>query len=257
MALVTGASSGIGLDIAAELARRGYGLVIVSRTADKLSAAAELLSGEGAPEVIVKPLDLAATGAAETLYDWCREQGIEVEVLVNDAGIFIFKDFLETAPERVEQILNLHIHTVTTLCRLFGAEMAAKGYGYILNLSSYSIWMPLPGLALYSATKSYVHEFTVAFAKEVREKGVYVTAVSPAGVATDMYGLSQRLQHIALYWGLLLSPAQVARRSVGALFRGRRDVVPGWANRLLIPVVKNLPPCVTRFLRRKTMRFQK
>ena len=96
------------------------------------------------------------------------------------------------------------------------------------------MWMPLPGIALYSATKAYVKTFSVAFAKEARERNVWVTAVSPAGVATDFYGLSHRLQKVGLAIGVLMTPDKVARKALRALFRHRKHLIPGWYNRLFI-----------------------
>ena len=111
-------------------------------------------------------------------------------------------------------------------------------------------------MALYSATKAYVKTFSVAFAKEARECNVWVTAVSPAGVATDFYGLSRRLQKVGLAVGVLMTPDKVARKALRALFAHRKHLIPGWYNRLFIPLFKCMPaPCV-RLLRDKTARFR-
>lgn len=194
--------------------------------------------------------------AAECLFAACQEAGTGPNVLVNDAGVFIYNDIIETDQKRIDGIICLHIRTVTALCRLFAEEMAAAGGGYILNMASYSMWMPLPGIALYSATKAYVKTFSVAFAKEARERNVWVTAVSPAGVATDFYGLSHRLQKVGLAIGVLMTPDKVARKALRALFRHRKHLIPGWYNRLFIPMFKCMPaPCV-RLVRNKTACFR-
>lgn len=214
------------------------------------------LSGKCGIRVRTYAADLALPDAAECLFAACQEAGIRAEVLVNDAGVFIYNDIIETDQKRIDGIICLHIRTVTALCRLFAEEMAAAGGGYILNMASYSMWMPLPGIALYSATKAYVKTFSVAFAKEARERNVWVTAVSPAGVATDFYGLSHRLQKVGLAIGVLMTPDKVARKALRALFRHRKHLIPGWYNRLFIPMFKCMPaPCV-RLVRNKTACFR-
>ena len=123
-------------------------------------------------------------------------------------------------------------------------------------MSSYSLWMPFPGLSLYSASKAYLRSFSVAFSKEVQEHGIRVTAVCPAGVATDLYGLTPRWQRIGRRIGVLISADSCARRGLRALWRGRRCIVPDWWNRAWIPLCKALPMWVLRPIRKFTMRFQ-
>lgn len=126
------------------------------------------------------PMDLARVGAAQELHDRTAAEGIEIDVVINNAGIFSFCDILTTPAERIERIILLHDLTVSQLCRLYAADMVRRGVrGHILNMSSYSLWMPFPGLALYSASKAYMRSFSVAFAKEVRDRGIRVTAVCP------------------------------------------------------------------------------
>ena len=210
------------------------------------------------PDVRVIAIDLARVGAAQELYDRMAAEGIMVDVVINNAGIFSFCDILDTPAERIERIILLHDLTVTQLCRLFAADMVRRGVrGHILNMSSYSLWMPFPGLALYSASKAYMRSFSVAFAKEVRERGIRVTAVCPAGVATDLYGLTPYWQRIGRKLGVLITPDSCARRGLKALWKGRRCIVPDWWNRAWIPFCKVLPMWVLRPVRRFTMKFQK
>ena len=216
-ALVTGAGSGIGRCYALRLAALGYRLVIVGNNTAPLEAVAEEIrrtagasaAGTGRdeipaagiqtagtpvagrieapatpthlPEVRVMPMDLARVGAAQELHDRTAAEGIEIDVVINNAGIFSFCDILTTPAERIERIILLHDLTVSQLCRLYATDMVRRGVrGHILNMSSYSLWMPFPGLALYSASKAYMRSFSVAFAKEVRDRGIRVTAVCPA-----------------------------------------------------------------------------
>lgn len=208
-ALVTGAGSGIGRCYALRLAALGYNLVLAGNRPEPLETVRREVE-TSSPETRIRTvsIDLARIGAAEELHDLTRREGIEIDVVINNAGIFSFCDILHTPPERIERIILLHDLTNTEMCRLYAADMVRRGCrGHILNMSSYSLWMPFPGLSLYSASKAYLRAFSVAFAKEVREHGIRVTAVCPAGVATDLYGLTPRWQRIGLRLGVLISAA--------------------------------------------------
>ena len=262
-ALVTGAGSGIGRCYALRLAALGYDLVLAGNRREPLEAAAaeiraaEIRAAANRCDVRIVEIDLARTEAAEELWEAVRHEGVEIDVLINNAGIFSFRDILQTPPERIERIILLHALTNTQLCRLAAADMVRRGCrGYILNMSSYSLWMPFPGLTLYSASKAYLRSFSVAFSKEVQEHGIRVTAVCPAGVATDLYGLTPRWQRIGRRIGVLISADSCARRGLRALWRGRRCIVPDWWNRAWIPLCKALPMWVLRPIRKFTMRFQ-
>ena len=154
-ALITGASSGIGYQYARQLAARGYDLLIVSNDAEGIAnSAAEIRKQYG---VRITPLyrDLSAENAAEDLYRYCEDEQLDVEVLVNNAGVFFFDDLARVDSRRIELMLRLHVRTTTLLCHYFGRSMQARGRGYILNMSSMSAWMPFPGISVYAATKSY------------------------------------------------------------------------------------------------------
>ena len=257
-ALVTGASKGIGRCYALQLAALGYNVLMVASGEVELLATAEEVRTVN-PNVWVRTLvkDLATPTAAEELFAWTEAEGIKVDVLINNAGIFSFCDILNTPIERIQRMIYLHDITSTLNCRLYAADMIKRGGGRILNMSSFSIWMPYPGLSLYSASKAYLKSFSVAFSKEVREKGVYVTAICPAGIATDLYGLSKNLQRFGLKTGILMSPKSCARRGLKAMFRRRSVVVPDWWFKLLIPICKYLPGFIIRPLRNFTMKWQK
>lgn len=257
-ALVTGASKGIGRCYALRLADLGYNVLMVASGEDELVATAQEVAKVN-PDVWVKYLvkDLAAQTAAQEMFAYTETEGIKVDVLINNAGIFSFCDVLNTPIERIERIVLLHDLNATIMCRLYAADMIERGGGRILNMSSYSIWMPYPGLSLYSASKAYLKSFSVAFSKEVESKGVTVTAICPAGIATDLYGLSKKLQRFGLKTGILMSPESCARRSLNGMFRGQRCKVPDWWFRLFIPVCQLVRGPLMRWLRNFTMKFQK
>ncbi len=255
--LVTGATKGIGLAFAREFAHQKCRLVIVARGEELLHSVAERLRAEGAAEVIPLVCDLSAEGSAGWLYEECRRRGLGIDLLVNNAGMFAYCDQTKMEQERVDKMLQLHIVSTTELSRRFGANMAERGHGAIVNLSSYAANMAWPGLAVYGATKGYIDMYTRALAHEMRERGVKVLSVMPAGVATDLYGLPEKWQRRALRWGVLWSAQKVAKGSLRALHRGQVRYVPGVINRLMAPIVRHVPKCVISFLRRRTLVFQK
>ena len=257
-ALVTGASKGIGRCYALRLAAMGYNVVLVASGEQELLSVAEEVSA-ASPKVWVRTLvkDLATPTAAEELFAWTEAEGIKVDVLINNAGIFSFCDILNTPIERIQRMIYLHDITSTLNCRLYAADMIKRGGGRILNMSSFSIWMPYPGLSLYSASKAYLKSFSVAFSKEVEAQGVTVTAICPAGIATDLYGLSRSLQRFGVRTGILMTPESCARRSLNGMFRGRRCKVPDWWFRLFIPVCQLVSGPLMKWLRSFTMQFQK
>lgn len=257
-ALVTGTSRGIGLCYAERLAELGYNLVIVANNGENLERVKKNIEQKYSVKVHTEAIDLARVEAASELYNRVCRAGIEIDILINNAGMFSFCDILATPDTRVEQIIMLHNITTTKLCQLYAHQMISRGIkGYILNMSSYSLWMPFPGLALYSASKAYLKSFSVAFAKEVRSKNIYVTAVCPAGVATNLYGLAPRWQKIGSRVGALISADYCAKRGLSALQRGRLCIVPDWWNRIWIPLCNLLPICVINPIRKFTMKYQK
>lgn len=256
-ALVTGAAGGIGFAFARRLAALGYGLALADIDFGKLSVAADDLRSRYGVDVRTLAIDLSRIDAAGRLHDWCAGESVTPLIVVNNAGVFSYNDIIATDPARIEAMAGLHVTTVLLICRHFADDMARRGKGYILNMSSYSLWMPWPGLAVYSATKACIRNFSLALGVELRESGVSVTAVMPAGVTTGLYGLSPRLQTAGRRLGILLTPERTAEKALRAMFRDRRQYVPGFAMRLLLPVVRALPRWAIRLARRKTLRFQK
>ena len=205
-ALITGGSSGIGLAIAKELAHKRLRLIIVGRNSERLTQAEEALRSDGAADVVSISTDLATADGPEWLYNECHRRGMEVGLLVNNAGTFIYKDLEGLSAERVVQILALHIGAMTTLSRLFVADMSKRGGGYVLNISSMAASTPLPGLGMYSATKAYINNFTLALAEEVCGQGIVVCSARPGAVATDLYGLSAKWQRVGVRLGIIERP---------------------------------------------------
>lgn len=269
-ALITGGSAGIGLAVARELALRGYSLVLVARSEEKLARARESLRQDVNKEIdiLTLSLDLTRDNAAQELFDWTQQQGLIVDVLVNNAGMYFFEETIVLDAAKTQALIQLNILTLTRLCQLFGAEMAARKAAervkplcapnstaenrpaYILNISSYSVYMPWAGWSLYSGSKAYVKNFSIALARELRGRGVVVTCAAPAGVATSLLGLPGKLARLGRRCGILMSPQTCARRIVRALFRQREFIIPGWYYWPLIPIVKSIGWCFPQKLHR-------
>ena len=240
-ALITGGSSGIGLEYSRELASRGYQLALVSNREGELEDAKQSLNREFGVPVHTLCADLAAEDSAEKTLAWCDSLGLEVEVLVNNAGIF-FMEYL--GPENLGKataMMGLHVCTPTKMCILFGARMKERGKGYILNMSSMTARIPAPGIAVYSASKAYLKSFGRSFSYEMRPFGVKVTTVCPAAVDTGLYPIGPGLRRTLRSLGIIRSPRWLVRRAVRALFCGRRTISPGITNAIVPALVAILP----------------
>ncbi len=240
VALITGGSSGMGLEFARELAARDYKLLLVSNRADDLESAAKELTAAGAG-VLTHFADLAAPDAADSLFAWCQAEGIVPDILINNAGMFFFKEITEEDLPRVQAMLNLHIQTVTRLCILFGGQMKKRGSGYILNVSSMAARIPAPGITVYSATKAYLKSFGVSLSYELAPYGVSVTTVCPAAIATPLYRLDEKWMRLGVRIRLIHTPRWLVRRALRAMFRRRRLVQPSLMNVWLPPLIALLP----------------
>ena len=240
-ALITGGSSGMGLEYARQLAKRGYDLVLVSNRQEELEQASEELSKVYPVRVVTRFQDLSAETAADELMAFCQEQSIEVEILINNAGMFFFEELTTENEAKVLAMMRLHMLTPTRMCLLFGEVMKRRGHGYILNMSSMAAKLPCPGIAVYSATKAYLKSFGKSLFFEMRPYGVGVTTVCPAAIATPLYKLKPSLLKLGVNVGLIGTPQWLVRRALRGMFHKRRVVKPGLMNYYLPPLIAILP----------------
>jgi uncharacterized protein len=238
-ALVTGASSGLGVDFARELARRGAGLALVARREDRLRALARELADAHGADVRVVALDLNDADAPDRLLADTQARGRPVDVLVNNAGFGLYGPFSELAWERERAMLELDVIVPVHLTKLFLPGMLERRRGWILNIASIGAYQPSPLYASYSAAKSFVLNFTEAISYELRGSGVSATALSPGIVATEFLQVAGQQATRYQRRAMMDSPT-VARIGVEAMLRGRPSMVPGrlnaasvWSNRLL------------------------
>jgi len=230
--LVTGASSGIGADMARSLARRGHGLTLVARRAERLEELAqELRQGHGV-RVEVMEADLADERGREGMLKELSELALNVEVLVNNAGFGSGGLFHELDAERELEMVRLNVETVVALCGRFVPEMVRRGRGGVLNVASTAAFQPLPRQATYGATKAFVLSFTEALHADLQGTGVNASALCPGPVKTefaDTAGIGAEAEGLPdLFW---TDSPDVAEQGVRGLERGRRVVVPGVLNR--------------------------
>jgi len=228
-ALVTGASGGLGADFARELAARGANLVLVARREDELRRVAAGLESEFGVSVLVMPADLTNPAAPDELYRQLHEQGVQVDLLVNNAGFGIYGLFADIPWEKEKAMLDLDILALVHLTKLFLKDMVERNLGYILLVSSIGAYQPSPTYASYSAAKAYVLSLGEALNYELRKTGVKVTVVSPGVTATEFLKVAG--QKPSLYQRLVMMKSKdVARIGIESLLRGKPSVVPGWLN---------------------------
>lgn len=227
--MVTGASSGIGAEMARELARRGLGLTLVARREDRLRELAAELRGV---RVEVIAADVADDGGRKQLFASVAERGLEVEVLVNNAGFSTAGRFWENDPEREVGLVRTNVEAVVALCREFLPGMVERGRGAVLNVASTASFQPLPMQANYSASKAFVLNFTDALHAELNGTGVTATSLCPGPVKTEFVEVAGLQQAESEMPGFLWdTPEHVAKAAISGMEKGRRIVIPGVLNR--------------------------
>ena len=258
LSLVTGASSGIGLQYATQLARDYHtDLLLVSNQKQELEqVAADLASAYGV-RTIAHFADLSLPDAAENLHAWCQEQGLEIDILINNAGVFFFNEYCQTDMRRIELMLQLHVLTVAKMTRLFAADMCARRRGYILNMSSMSAWMAMPGIQTYNASKAFIYNFSKSLWYELKPYNVHITVMAPGAVDTGLFGLSPNLRKLAVALTVSIPPEKLVKRALKNLFKGKKEDTPGVINWLSTPFLKHTPDWILFFAQKKLAKFMK
>ena len=274
LALVTGASSGIGLQYVTQLARDYHtDLLLVSNQEEEQKQVAAELAAQYGVKAIPLYADLSQQNAAEQLHQYCKDNHLVVDILINNAGVFFFNPYCETSMKRIELILNLHMITVAKLCRLFGEDMVNRQLtteeqsqkfcgkprkkGYILNMSSMSAWMAMPGIQSYNATKAFIYNFSKSLWYELKPKGVNITVMTPGAVDTALFGLAPNLRRLAVNLTVSIPPEKLVKRALKKMFRGKKADMPGVLNYLATPLLKHTPDWLVFLVMRFIGKYQK
>ena len=272
LALVTGASSGIGLQYATQLARDYHcDLLLVSNQQKELDEVAKDLAQKYNVKTIAHFADLSLSDAAENLHDWCVKEGFVIDILINNAGVFFFNPYCETSMKRIELMLQLHVMTVAKLTRLFAADMCQRqlteeeartricGHkrmrGYILNMSSMSAWMAMPGIQTYNATKSFIYNFSKSIWYELKPQNVGITVMAPGAVDTGLFGLAPNLRKLAVALTVSIPPEKLVKRALKKMFRNKKADTPGFINWLCTPLLKHTPDWMLFLAQKKLKQF--
>jgi short-subunit dehydrogenase len=253
-ALVTGASSGIGRAIAVMLAEGGCHLVLTARRRERLEALRRELVSRCRVRVHIMPADLSAHDGAATLVSDIERAGLQIDLLVNNAGIGLAGAFAGTPWERDRAMLQLNIVSVVELTKRLLHPMLQRRRGHILLVGSVVSAMPVPYLAGYAATKAFISRFGEALAFEASGTGVHVTVLSPGSTATEFYAAAGYSKPVTGAGGIVQTPEQVAYAALRAAAAGERSITPGVANRLLMLSGRLLP---TALLLRIAARIQR
>lgn len=255
VALITGASSGIGAAFAEQLAGAGCDLVLVARTVERLEALADTLRVRHGRRIEVIPADLTADAAGATLAAAVAEHGLEIDLLINNAGFGTAGSFhtLDATHEHREILLNAA--AVVDLCHAFVPAMLERGRGAVINIASMAGFQPVPYMSVYGATKAFVLSFSQGLWGEVRDKGLRVLCVCPGPVDTPFFEATGKSgMREAVPRGMMATADAVVADSLKALQRGRTVLVPGIGNRLTAAGSRLIPRNLLTRLTAQVMR---
>jgi short-subunit dehydrogenase len=230
--LVTGASSGFGEEFARQYAERGHPLVLVARRLDRLERLAESLRREFGMRVIVEQIDLTDIAAVGGLHQRLRDQGIEIEILINNAGHGLQGPFLDTSLDSALAMVQLDIASLTAVTHVFAQDMRTRGRGKILLVASLLGYLGVENFAVYSAAKAYVLRFGEALHRELKRDGITVTTLCP-GLSDTGFAKAADMKITPELKLLMMKPGPVVRIGIKALHAGRMSVVPGLANKFM------------------------
>ncbi|UFH52128.1 SDR family oxidoreductase [Spirosoma sp. KNUC1025] len=231
-ALITGASKGIGLAIASELARQKFDLLLVARSAALLKQVAQQLASQYSVKTDTFAIDLAEPGAAQQVFDWCQKKNYTVQALVNNAGYGLSGPFEKHMLAEHTNMMAVNMTALVELTYLFLPQLRQQSKAYVLNISSSAAYQAVPGLSLYSASKAFVLQFSRGLHQELRKSSVSVTCVCPGSTDTgfaDRAQIGEKGRKAAEK--VNMTPEDVARQAVEAMLTGKIEVVTGLLNK--------------------------
>jgi short-subunit dehydrogenase len=249
-ALITGASAGIGHDLAKVFARHGHDVILVARRKQKLLALSRTLGKQYGIQAVPIAMDLAAYGAAEALHEAVIGEGMSVGLLVNNAGVAFSGRYRNMKPQQISTLLQLNIVNLAEMTRLFLPAMVSAGHGRIMNLASIAAFQPLPLMTLYAASKAFVLSFSEGLGAELAGTGVTVTALCPGFTDTEMLEKGeQKTGRNEVFRALMVMPPErVAEEGYAAMMRGDPVHVTGVGNKGLTTLTQLAPRWAIRGL---------
>jgi short-subunit dehydrogenase len=240
-AMITGASSGLGWEMSRVFAKHQYDLILVSRREEVLLSLAKELMREYAVTVHVFASDLSQPAAAENINRHVQDQGLVVDVLINNAGLGEYGNFSEASLEKITEMVMVNLHALTLLTRLLLPGMLARRNGKVLNVASTVAFQPQPLLAVYAATKAYVLSFSRALSLELKGSGIVVTALCPGSTRSDFFRRASMHHVTKKEIGRFANPSLVADFGYESLLNGKRTAIFGLGNRIRISVLRFFP----------------
>jgi uncharacterized protein len=240
VALITGASSGIGRELTKLFAEYGFDLVLVARNEAALNEIASQLTARQPVSVTVVAKDLSLPQAPEEIYDTLKKAAIAVDVLVNNAGTQVYGALQDTDTSEQLRLIQVNLVALTHLTMLFGREMVDRGRGRILNVASTGAFSPTPLNAIYCATKAYVLSFSEAIARDLEGTGVTVTCLCP-GATETRFAKRAGIENVRLFQAFVMNAREVARAGYRGLISSKTTVVPGVYNQILVSLVRFTP----------------
>lgn len=249
--LITGASGGIGFCFAKVFAEKGYNLILVARSKDKLDSIKKELEANYSVIVNIYSIDLTSSMAVQEVYDYIKKKSLVVDILVNNAGFGEFNAFLDSEWHRQKKLIDLNISALVEMTYLFGQDMKKRKYGKIINLSSIAAFSAGPYMSLYYASKSFVLSFSEALSEELKGTGVSVTALCPGPTSTD-FEKNANMDNSAMFSKFKTSNAEdVARAGFNAAMKGKSIKYYGSMTYVFNIITRCFPRRVGRNLAKK------
>ena len=231
----------MGWEYCQQLAAKDCNILIVSNQQEQLETFPQKLTEIYGVKSWGLYMDLASDSAANDIWNYCQEQHLEIDILINNAGMFFFHEIDSSMNDKVFAMLQLHAVTPTRLVMLFGEAMKERRRGFIVNMSSMAAQLPTPGITVYSATKAYLKSFSKSIYFEMRPYNVGVTTVLPGAIATPLYHLKPNLMKLGVSVGLIRTPQWLVKRALRGMLHRRHVVKPGAMNYYLPVMIKLLP----------------
>lgn len=243
IALVTGATSGIGMELARLLAQRGYDLLLASRNAEKMKDIQQNFAKQYNVKVLTHEIDLSESRSAVSLFERCQNDGLRVEVLINNSGFGLFGPHLDNDLDKITRLAQLNMISLVELCTLFAKPMKARRSGYILNVASTAAFQAIPYFAEYAASKAFVLHFSLGLAGELEEHNVTVSCLCPGPTQSQFFAVANPNGAGKSPFGgrPLMTAEEVAQSGIATLFARKLFVIPGFTNQFLAMLNRLFP----------------